>query len=313
MRNICLPGNHDRWYRKKENQFSFRVVAAPSSKEVRAEFIARRLRRLERGMPTEFEDASLLSWTVCFPRRTLFVTFQHRKRGVIDKVPILAHFQTKKYWVETKDNQNEAITAAFIALYAISYAIYKFFGNIQFERFTANRKIWRYRSNGQRKFYLGEATERLPLSLSRHMSLSVITLDKFSRGHLVSTDKYVFVGQPTLVCPYVGVHRIMSLTSSLLHQQYPACFARPSRMICKMGGCPFRCSFVGCCFQDLINKACCILVSFSFSFFPNVCVQVVQPYRTACSATAWILQKYSWCNGLGDTISNPGRVCLHFT
>ena len=55
------------------------------------------------------------------------------------------------------------------------------------------------------------------------------------------------------VCPY--------FSSSILH----VCLIW---MVLEMGGkCLYSCCFVGCCFQDLFNIACRILVQFPSSFF----------------------------------------------
>ena len=47
--------------------------------------------------------------------------------------------------------------------------------------------------------------------------------------------------------------------------------------------------FVGFCFEDFFKISCCILVSFSSSFFSVhfVSVHVVQPYRSINTASVW--------------------------
>ena len=48
----------------------------------------------------------------------------------------------------------------------------------------------------------------------------------------------IFGGQPMLACPYVGVHKRMSLMSlSLLHQQWPACFSHLTFVRWEVSGC----------------------------------------------------------------------------
>ena len=73
--------------------------------------------------------------------------------------------------------------------------------------------------------YQGVQTKWIPLHPSSCPSLLIITVSKSSSRHQVSTESWwmwVFAGQPTLVCPCVGVHRRLSLMSSCLHfQQYP--------------------------------------------------------------------------------------------
>ena len=95
------------------------------------------------------------------------------------------------------------------------------------------------------------------------------------------------VGQPTLTHPYEGVHRRMLLmTSSLLLQQCPTCLVCFTCMVLEMG-CKglYSCCFVGCCFHDLFNITCTILVQLpsSFFFLHLICVYLVHPY----SSIAW--------------------------
>ena len=57
------------------------------------------------------------------------------------------------------------------------------------------------------------------------------------------------------------------MSSFLLLHQCPACLAHLIWMIFEMGGrCPYSCSFVGCCLQDLFNTARCILVQLPSRF-----------------------------------------------
>ena len=106
---------------------------------------------------------------------------------------------------------------------------------------------------------------RISLTLSRHFSLSFIASGRSSGLHPVSSHSccmYVRAGRPAFARLYVGVHRSTSLmSSSLLLQQCPACLVRLTWIVFVMWG-RWRYSwcFVGCCFQDLFNIACCILV-----------------------------------------------------
>ena len=52
---------------------------------------------------------------------------------------------------------------------------------------------------------------------------------------------------------------------------------------------PYNCCFAGCCFQDLFNIACSILVQFLSSFFSIhlARIHVVHPYSRNDITTAW--------------------------
>ena len=71
---------------------------------------------------------------------------------------------------------------------------------------------------------------RISLTLSRHSSLSFISLGRSSGQHPVSSHScwmYVRAGRPAFARPCVGVHKSTSLmSSSLLLQQCPACLVR---------------------------------------------------------------------------------------
>ena len=57
-----------------------------------------------------------------------------------------------------------------------------------------------------------------------------------------------------------------------------------------MGGSwPYRCCFMECCFQDLFNIACSILLQFPSSIcsIPFVCIHVVHPYCSIHITAAW--------------------------
>ena len=80
---------------------------------------------------------------------------------------------------------------------------------------------------------------RIPLTLSRHLSLSFIASGRSSGLHPVSSDSccmYVRAGRPAFARPYVGVHRSTSLiNSSLLLHQCPACLVRLTWIVFVMG------------------------------------------------------------------------------
>ena len=106
---------------------------------------------------------------------------------------------------------------------------------------------------------------RIPLTLSRHFSLSFIASGWSSGLHPVSTQSccmYVRAGGPAFAWPYVRVHRSTSLmSSSLLLQQCPARLFRLTWIVFVMGGrWSYSWCFVGCCRQDLFKIARNILV-----------------------------------------------------
>ena len=94
----------------------------------------------------------------------------------------------------------------------------------------------------------------LSLSLSRYVSISSIAQGKSSRLHpvpLLSWYMQVLDGQPTMVSPWVRIHkRRLFMNLSLLLQQCPAIFFRFTEIVWDMGGgnCLYACSFVWCCF-----------------------------------------------------------------
>ena len=98
-------------------------------------------------------------------------------------------------------------------------------------------------------------------------------------------------------CWSVAVHirevymRTLLMSLSVLHQQCPKCLVHHIWMVYEMGSkWPHRCCFAWCCFLDLFRKAHHILVLlFSSSFFPMlfISVQVVHPYSSTDTATAW--------------------------
>ena len=106
---------------------------------------------------------------------------------------------------------------------------------------------------------------RIPLTLSRHSSLSFIALGRSSGQHPVSSHScwmYVCAGRPAFARPCVGVHKSTSLmSSSLLLQQCPACLVRLTWIVFVIGGrWPYSWCLVGCCRQDFYKIARSILV-----------------------------------------------------
>ena len=100
---------------------------------------------------------------------------------------------------------------------------------------------------------------RISLTLSRHSSLSFITLGRSSGQQPVSSHScwmYVRAGRPAFARPCVGIHKSTSLmSSSLLLQQCPACLVRLTWIVFVIGGrWPYSWCLVGCCCQDLFRK-----------------------------------------------------------
>ena len=106
---------------------------------------------------------------------------------------------------------------------------------------------------------------RISLTLSCHFFLSFIASVRSLGLYPVSSQSccmYVRAGRPANARPYVGVHRSTSLMRSfLLLQQYPACLVCLICIVFVVGGrWPYSWCFVGCCFQEVFNNACNILV-----------------------------------------------------
>ena len=134
---------------------------------------------------------------------------------------------------------------------------------------------------------------RISLTLSHHFSLLLIASGWFSGLHPISSHSccmYVQAGRPAFARPYVGVHWSTSLmSSSLLLQQCPTCLVRLTWIVFVMGGkWPYSWCLVGCCYQDMFNIACSILVWLLSSFSSClVSIQVVHPYSSIDMTTAW--------------------------
>ena len=97
---------------------------------------------------------------------------------------------------------------------------------------------------------------RISLTLTWHSSQLSITSGRSFRLQPVSLQsgcRLFLVGEPTLACLHEGNHWRMSLVSSfLLHQQCPTCLVHSISLIFELGGrWPYRCCFVGCCFQNI--------------------------------------------------------------
>ena len=105
---------------------------------------------------------------------------------------------------------------------------------------------------------------RIPLTLSRHFSLSFITSGRPSGLHPVSSHSCCILqaDRPAFAWPYAGVHWNTSLlSSSLLLQQCSTCLVRLAWIVFVMGGrWPYSLCLVGCCCQDMFNIARNILV-----------------------------------------------------
>ena len=115
-------------------------------------------------------------------------------------------------------------------------------------------------------------------------SLSSIFPEKSSMLYSVSIQSCcinVLDGRPAFICSCEGVQRSMSLTSSLLLQQCPACLVRLIWIVFVMSSWwLYSCCFLGCCLLDFFNIARSILVLLpsSFVFIRLVSVHVVHPH-----------------------------------
>ena len=118
--------------------------------------------------------------------------------------------------------------------------------------------------------YQSMLTAWILLILSRHSSLSVISLDCIQCPQELMNVSLCWLAK--LVCLCIGDHRrTLLMNPSIPYLQWPTCLAC---MVFKMGGkWPYNC-FVGCCIQDLIKTACSIIMLFPSSFF-SIRVQVV--------------------------------------
>ena len=141
------------------------------------------------------------------------------------------------------------------------------------------------------RYHQGVPTAWISLTISRHLALSAIALCKSSRQQLsVCTElKNVFAGRPIQECPCVVVHkRTLMMTLSFLCQQCSACLVCHTLIVSKtVGKWPYKCCFVGYCFQDLFKTVYGILVNLSSSFFCKYFIRVraMQPYSSTDMTT----------------------------
>ena len=132
--------------------------------------------------------------------------------------------------------------------------------------------------------------------LSCHMSLSSITSSRSSRLHPVSVHsccKLWFVSQHRHVCVQgsIGEHHLW--VCPCFSSSVP-CLVYLIWMVSEIGvRWPYSCYFMRCCFQDLFNIACSILVQFPFSFFSirfftiRFFRFVMQPYSRIDTTVTW--------------------------
>ena len=125
---------------------------------------------------------------------------------------------------------------------------------------------------------------QISLTLSHHFSPSFIASGRSSELHPVSSHSccmHVRAGRPVFARPYVGVHRSTSLmSSSLLHQQCPACLVHLTWIVSMMGGrWPYSWCFVGCCHQDLFNIAKILKQTVIFDLKTSSHVETSDNYR----------------------------------
>ena len=88
---------------------------------------------------------------------------------------------------------------------------------------------------------------------------------------------------------------LMPLRSFVFLYQFAACLVRLTWMVSVVkNNCPYSCWFLLWCFQDLFKTACGILGKFSSHYFSVrfVWVQVVHPYCSTNTATAWMNSRF---------------------
>ena len=108
--------------------------------------------------------------------------------------------------------------------------------------------------------------------------------------YIAAVDKFYRVVEHLLVRMKGSVGKPSFIRSSLLLQQCPACLVRRIWMILEIGSrWPHSCYIMGCCFQDLFNTACSILMQLPSSCFSIllVSVHVVQPYNKIDTNASW--------------------------
>ena len=135
---------------------------------------------------------------------------------------------------------------------------------------------------------------RCSLVLSRYLSILFIALGRCFILQPVSTQSWcmwLLADQPVLVCPSVGSQkRTLLMSLSLLLQEYPTWLVHLTWIVCEMcSKWPYSDCFMGCYFHNLFKTAHKIVVWFPSSFFSMhfITVQVVHPYSSNDTATAW--------------------------
>ena len=130
------------------------------------------------------------------------------------------------------------------------------------------------------------AAEKIPrgLGLTCNIGLYRITAEIVKNNGSVGL-RYGVISQVkcrrvvvTLTVAVTKVRVYVTVTKIMFH---PECLACLTWVICEMGGkWPYRCTFVGCCFQDLFKIARSIFMWFpsSFFFIRFVSVSVVHLY-----------------------------------
>ena len=151
----------------------------------------------------------------------------------------------------------------------------------------------------------------LSVSLSRQSSLSYIVPERSSSRVSVQTYcRYFILGCPTLVCPCEGVHRRTSLKISFLLIQlclaYLVCHAWMLLEIGRMY--LYKCTFVGCCFQELFNAAGSILVQLPFSLFLSTLRQHSLAHLYCRNDTTTVWKKYVYIIGSVRTLHNEKPI-----
>ena len=122
-----------------------------------------------------------------------------------------------------------------------------------------------------------------------HPLLPAGLLNNIQCPYRAVVGKFLLVGQHW----HVRVKRSTGechICRSLLLQQCPACFVHLIWMVLEIG-CrwPYSCCFVECCFQNLLNLSCSILLQFLSSFFSKhfLYVHVVHPRRRTDTTANW--------------------------
>ena len=123
---------------------------------------------------------------------------------------------------------------------------------------------------------LAQISQTLSLSPIIPLTIASGRSSSLHSASIQSCCKYVLLGRPIFARQYEWVHRrMLQMISFLLLQECPACLIRLTCVILELGGrWLYNCCFVGCCFQDLINTTCIILVQLLSNFFS---IRFVEP------------------------------------